>query len=99
MTKKRRTYSKEFKLETIELARTSGKSDMQLERELGLGGGCLYNWRKQLEQDGEEAFVGKGHLKKDDEYIRKLERDLAIARQERDILKKALAIFSHSPRS
>lgn len=98
MKKERKKYSKEFKLETIELSRTSGKSNSQLERELGLSRGCLYNWRKQLEQDGEQAFPGKGRLKAEDEYVRSLERELAVVQQERDILKKALAIFTRNPR-
>ena len=99
MKKERKNYSKEFKLETIALTKTSGKSDTQLERELGLSRGCIYNWRKQVEQNQEQAFPGKGHLKKDDEYVRQIERELAITRQERDILKKALAIFAPNPRS
>ena len=98
MKPKRRTFSKEFKLEAIELARSSDRSDTQVERELGLSRGCLYNWRKELEKEGQEAFPGKGHLKENDEYVRKLKRELAIARQERDILKKALAIFAPNPR-
>jgi len=98
VTQKRKKYSKTFKLETLELSRSSDKSDSQLEEELGLGKGCLYNWRKQLKQDGEQAFPGKGRLKPDDEYLRSLERELAIVRQERDILKQALAIFTPSPR-
>ena len=99
MTKKQQQkYTKEFKLETIELARTSGKKDSQVERELGLSRGCLYNWRKEVERDGAQAFPGKGRLKPDDEYVRGLERELAIVQQERDILKKALAIFTRSQR-
>jgi len=98
MTKKQQKHTKEFKLETIELARTSGKNDSQLERELGLSRGCLYNWRKELERDGQQAFPGKGRLKPDDEYVRSLERELALVQQERDILKKALAIFTRSQR-
>src|ERR1700752_1037079 len=98
MTKKQQKYSREFKLETIELARTSGKKDSQVERELGLSRGCLYNWRKELERDGAQAFQGKGRLKADDEYVRGLERELTIVQQERDILKKALAIFTRSQR-
>ena len=89
-------YSKEFKLETIELARTSGKKDSQLERELGLSRGCLYNWRKEVEQEGEQAFPGKGRLKAEDEQVRGLKRELAVVQQERDILKKALAIFTRN---
>lgn len=98
MTKQQQKYSKEFKLETIELARTSGKKDSQVERELGLSRGSLYNWRKEVERDGPQAFPGKGRLKPDEEYVRGLERELAIVQQERDILKKALAIFTRSQR-
>lgn len=98
MKKERQKHSKEFKLETLELTKTSGKSDTQLERELGLSRGSIYNWRTQCEQHKEQAFPGKGHLKKDDEHVRQLERELAIVRQERDILKKALAIFAPNPR-
>ena len=98
MTKKQQKHSKEFKLETIELARTSGKTDSQLERDLGLSRGCLYNWRKEVQRDGAQAFPGKGRLKPEDEYVRGLERELALVQQERDILKKALAIFTRSQR-
>jgi transposase len=98
MTKQQQKHTKEFKLETIELARTSGKKDSQVERELGLSRGSLYNWRKEVERDGGQAFPGKGRLKPDDEYVRGLERELAIVQQERDILKKALAIFTRSQR-
>ena len=98
MNNKRNNYSKEFKLEAIELAKTSDKTDSQLEQELGLSRGCLYNWRKQLAQAGAQAFPGKGNLKADDEHTRRLERELAVVRQARDILKKVLAIFSHNPK-
>jgi transposase-like protein len=48
MSKKQpKKYSKEFKMETLALARSSDKTDSQLERELGLSRGCLYNWRKE----------------------------------------------------
>lgn len=94
MTKQKKQHTKEFKLEAVELARTSGKTDSQLEQELGISRGSLYHWRKELERDGEQAFPGKGQRKADDEYVHQLERELAVTRQERDILKKALAIFT-----
>ena len=99
MRKERKNYSQEFKLETIELAKSSSKTDIQLEQDLGISRGCLYNWRKQLEKSGEQAFPGKGNLKTDDDHARRLERELAVVRQERDILKKALAIFSREQKS
>jgi transposase len=85
-------------METLALARSSDKTDSQLERELGLSRGCLYNWRKEVEREGEQAFPGKGRLKADEEYVRGLERELAVVQQEREILKKALAIFTRSQR-
>ena len=91
----RRQYTREFKLEALQLLETSGKSASQIERELGIGKGNLYRWKRKLAQDGQEAFPGHGRLSSEQERIRQLERENAILRQQRDILKKAVAIFSH----
>ena len=98
MAQKDRTYTREFKLEALELLRTSGKSMAQIERELGIGGGGLSRWKRAFEEEGEDAFPGHGRLTPDRERIRQLERENEILRQERDILKKAVAIFSHPKR-
>jgi transposase len=66
----------------------------QLEKELGIGEGCIRQWKRKLVAEGEDAFPGHGKLPPDEERIRQLERELEIVRQERDILKKAVAIFS-----
>ena len=94
MTKRRRQYSREFKREAVELLETSGKSASQLERELGIGKGNLWRWKRKLAENGDDAFPGQGRLTPDQERLRKLERENEILRQERDILKKAVAIFS-----
>lgn len=47
-----------------------------------------------MKTDGKQAFPGKGRLKEDDELIRRLQRENELLRQEREVLKKALAIFS-----
>lgn len=96
MSTEKRMYTREFKLEVLELLKTSGKPQVQLERELGIGHGNLSRWQKELAQEKEQAFPGKGHLAPDEERLRKLERELAILRQERDILKKVVEIFSRS---
>ena len=95
MKKIRRQYTREFKLEALRLLETSGKSAGQIERDLGIGSGNLWRWKRKLAQDGEQAFPGNGRLTADQERIRQLERENTILRQERDILKKAVAIFSH----
>ena len=94
MTKARRQYSREFKQEAVQLLETSGKSASELERELGIGKGNLWRWKREVAADGKDAFPGHGRLAAEQERLRQLERELEIVRQERDILKKAVAIFS-----
>jgi transposase len=95
MSKERKQYSREFKQEAVRLLETSGKSASELERELGIGQGNLWRWKRKFAADGEDAFPGHGRLTPEQEQLRQLERELEIVRQERDILKKAVAIFSH----
>ena len=95
MKKTRRQYTREFKLEALRLLETSGKSAAQIERDLGIGSGNLYRWKHKLAEKGEYAFPGHGCPDPEQEHIRQLERKVEILRQERDILKKAVAIFSH----
>jgi transposase len=94
MSEPRKSYTSEFKLEVLELLKTSGKSQLELEHELGLGKGNISRWQKEFAQGGQQAFPGKGHQTPDEERLRKLERENAILRQERDILKKVLGIIS-----
>jgi transposase len=94
MSKERKQYSREFKQEAVRLLETSGKGASQLERELGIGKGNLWRWKREFAADGEDAFPGHGRLAPEQEQLRQLERENEILRQERDILKKAVAIFS-----
>jgi transposase len=97
-TKTNRRYTREFRLEVLQLLETSGKSAAQIERELGIGSGVLSRWRRQLAEEGEDAFPGQGRLTPEKERIRQLEREVETLRQERDILAKAVAIFSRRRR-
>lgn len=91
----RKTYTKEFKLEVLHIHETTTKSQAQLERELGIGQGCISRWRRELLEEGEQkAFPGKGVAHDGDERLTQLERENRILRQELEILKKALGIFS-----
>ena len=96
MPKEQRTFTKEFKLEAVQLVRRSGKSQVQVARELGIADSTLHHWCKQFADQGQQAFVGSGHQTEQEEELRRLKRELEVTRQERDILKKALAIFSRS---
>jgi transposase len=87
-------YDREFKLESIRLASEKGARATAVERRLGLSQGIISRWKRQLHSEGSEAFPGKGHLSASDEQVRVLQRENDRLRRERDILKKALAIFS-----
>lgn len=90
---KRRVFSREFKLEAVGLARTSGLSQRQVEQEVGLSRGQVGHWLRELAERQEEAFTGPldGAAKI---RIKELERRVAALEEEREILKKAVAIFS-----
>jgi len=96
MNEKRRKYTKEFKREALELLRTSGESAAQIERDLGITKGLLLKWRDryQVKESHDEADLAPSDLAAAQSEIRRLRRQLTIAEQERDILKKAVSIFS-----
>jgi transposase len=56
---------------------------------------AIYRRKKAFIVEGEQAFPGHGRLTPDQEQIRQLKRENEILRQQRDILKKAVVIFSH----
>lgn len=91
----RKQYTRQFKLEALDLHRTSGQSAAQIERDLGLYPGQLHGWKRQFKQDGSEAFPGSGNLKETEAELRQLRRQIQVLEQEREILKKAMAIFAH----
>jgi len=92
MSETRRKYSKEFKIEAVRLYGTSGKPLRDIEDELGIGLGNLHRWKKEMSEQNIRVFPGKGNPR--DEEIARLKKELAIAKEERDILRKAVAIFS-----
>jgi len=94
MGESRRQFSREFKLEAVRMVVEQGRTVREVAEGLGLDRSLLQRWKSQLKGEGEEAFRGHGRLRPSDEELRRLRRELSIARQERDILKKALAYFA-----
>ena len=92
--KKRKTYSPEFKIEAVRLITEKGYSVAEASRNLGIEYSVLRRWKRQFTDDPKNAFPGKGKLKVDDERLRQLQRELERVKEERDILKKALAYFA-----
>lgn len=94
MKQQRKSYTKEFKLETIRLYESGQQSAAQIEHDLDLPSGIIHKWRYRLKGEGQQAFVGKGHQSELEAEIKRLRRELEVARQERDILKAAVVFFS-----
>ncbi len=92
--KKRRRYDRDFKLSAVSLVVNGGRSVREVARELGIDPNTLYHWKRELSEEGEEAFPGKGRLSVQEGELRRLRRELAGAKEDREILKKALAYFS-----
>ena len=92
----RRRYAPEFKLEAVRMLEAGGKTGNQIERDLGIANGQVYKWRKELGSQGQRAFPGNG--KPRDEELVRLRKECATFREERDILRKAVAIFSKPSR-
>ena len=94
----RKKYDAAFKREAVRVADSSGKTDRQMEKDLGLYQGAIRHWRDELRMDATNAFPGTGHLKPLEAENLRLRRENAVLREERDILKKAMAIFSQRPK-
>ena len=99
MKQVRKIYDKTFKEKAVQLS-YDRTNISELARELGITAPQLYKWRKEFEEFGEGSFPGKGNLKltPEQEKIHELEKRLKDAELERDILKKAIGIFSKSGR-
>ncbi len=96
MSRERRNFTREFKLEALRLVEQSGKPLTQVAREIGIRADLLYSWKRRWGKAGipEEVFPGNGTLTPEAEEIRRLRRRLQEVEQERDFLKKATAYFA-----
>ena len=88
-----RSYDREFKLNAIELYK-KGKSGTEVCRDLGIPESTFWGWLAEYKENGAKSFAGSGNIKEANKDLYQLQKELDEAKMERDILKKALAIFS-----
>jgi len=87
-----RKYTEEFKREVLTLAAEGRRSVAQLERELDITPGLIYKWQQRYRVQDEQLQPSTERAEQAE--LRRLRRELEIVRQERDILKKAIQVFS-----
>jgi len=95
--KERKTFSREFKLEAVRLIEEGRKPVAELARELGIRRNQLYKWKEKTDKHGGSAFPGQGRRcarGTEAEEISRLRGELAKAKEENEILKKAAAFFA-----
>lgn len=88
--KKRRKYSKEYRQDVLNMLKTGNKSVPELSKELGIAEQVIYRWNKKYNGNTKE----EEKLSEQEKELRELRAKLADVTEERDILKKAVSIFS-----
>lgn len=86
----RKRYSKEFRQDVLNMLKTGNKKVSELSRDLGISEQIIYRWYKAIS----ENTVQEGKLSEQEKELRELRAKLADVTEERDILKKAVSIFS-----
>ena len=92
--KRYRKYDKEFKRDAVKLVVDQNRTVISVAEDLGIVANSLYKWVKQYLEDGKNCFPGKGYLKPHEAETMRLKKELRDVTEERDILKKAMAVFS-----
>ena len=87
---KKKRFDREFKISAVKMVTEGGHKAAEVARSLGIHETQIYNWKKKFSDQGDKAFPGKGHLTE----LAALRRKLRDVEMERDILKKAVGIFS-----
>ena len=87
---KKRRFDRDFKISAVKMVTEGGHKASEVARSLGIDPNQLYSWKHKFSDNGEKAFPGKGHLTD----LAGLRRQLREVEIERDILKKAVGIFS-----
>jgi transposase len=98
MVSKRKRYTREFKVETVRLITASDQTVAEVASDLEIHPNTLYKWVRKYDQNPKDAFPGKGHQAPEADENRRLKRENQRLRMERDILKKAMVIFSNDPK-
>ena len=93
-SKGHRKFDRQFKEEAVRLVTEGGRSVSDVAHGLGIHENLLHTWKRKHKENP----AGGLHLKPSDEELRRLQKENANLKEDREILKKALAIFSKHPK-
>jgi len=93
----RRKYDRQFKEEAVKLAIEGRRSVSDVARSLGIHENLLHTWKLRHKEDPSGIFPGKGHVKPQDGELRRLQKENANLKEEREILKKRWPSSQNTP--
>jgi len=85
-----KSYTKEFKLEAVNLVNEQGYSVPEAAKSLGINTNLLYCWKQQIEDQQQ----GKSLTEDERVELKQLRKENKLLRMEKEILKKASAFFA-----
>ncbi len=89
-----RKFTKEFRQNAIQLVMEKGMSVGKVARELDVHRNLIHKWRREYLAEGENALAGSGKTNAETAEVKRLQKELEEVKEERDILKKALGVFT-----
>ena len=92
---KKKWFDKDFKISAVKMVTEGGHKASEVARSLDIHPNMLYSWKRKYADNGEKAFVGKGHLTE----MAALRRKLRNAEMELEILKKESAYSQNQQRT
>lgn len=95
--RKTKAYPESFRREAVRLADQPDRTAADVARELGIHVGQIYNWRTQFNKLSKGQFTianGTNYSQQEAAEIRRLKKEVAELKEERDFLKKATAYFA-----
>lgn len=96
--KAHRRYTKDFKSQAVQLSMQPGMTVPKAAADLGIPTNALYRWKKELAENGDDAFRGQGNRTAAEAELLRVKRENAELRMYVDILKKATAFFARNQR-
>ena len=96
--RKRNVYNRDFKIKVMKLILEKHQSVARVSKDLGVSQNTLHQWKKAFIEHSRNCFPGNGKVTEHEAEVRRLKRELELVKEERDILKKAVGIFSETSR-
>ncbi len=90
----RNSYDRDFKVSAMKLIIDKHQSVAKVSRDLGVNQNTLHQWKRSFLEDSRNCFPGNGKVTDYEDEMCRLKRELELVKEERDILKKVVGIFS-----